>query len=291
MPTTRCLDDRYDQCRLDGSRHEADLPTSRRASFDCRLSGAGLGDPGGDAAHARLSRRRQARRNGGRQLCAKTGTRLPTIENRSGISHPIAALTAYGHAAMLKKPGAVSLSVVTIKMLSSPMASLDPLARARKKGLAADDRHPGEEDHCKQERVRHRHERDQRDESGANRIVQGERPLWAEAIDQQTEVERRAYSAQGKGAGGEDRLRRRQPDQMQYLGQPIDGQRPFAAAPARAACRQRCRRSSGIFLTQHLAVGKPTIGDSSSPFASTRCLSDCVARKVKQNPRLFARHR
>jgi hypothetical protein len=42
-----------------------------------------------------------------------------------------------------------------------------------------------------------------------------------------------------------------------------------------------------IFLTQQFAVGKPTIGASSSPFASPHCLSDRVARKVKQNPRLF----
>ena len=37
-----------------------------------------------------------------------------------------------------------------------------------------------------------------------------------------------------------------------------------------------------IFLTQQLAVGKPTIGAFCSPFASPRCLSDRVARKVKQ---------
>jgi hypothetical protein len=34
-----------------------------------------------------------------------------------------------------------------------------------------------------------------------------------------------------------------------------------------------------IFLTQQLAVGKPTIGASSSPFASPRRLNDGVARK------------
>jgi len=43
-----------------------------------------------------------------------------------------------------------------------------------------------------------------------------------------------------------------------------------------------------IFLTQQLAVGKRTSGASCSPFASPRCLSGCVARKVQQNPRPFA---
>jgi hypothetical protein len=43
-----------------------------------------------------------------------------------------------------------------------------------------------------------------------------------------------------------------------------------------------------IFLKQQLAVGKANIGAPSSPFASPCCLSDCVARNVKQNPRPFA---
>jgi hypothetical protein len=61
MSTARCLGDRHDRRGLDGSahrsRHEADLSTSCRASFDSCLPGARLDNLGGDPTHARLHRR------------------------------------------------------------------------------------------------------------------------------------------------------------------------------------------------------------------------------------------
>src|SRR5690348_15256691 len=74
MPTARRLGDRDDCRNLDGrnhrSRHKADLSTWSQAKFDRCLSGPGLDDPAGDAAHAWLGRRsdRALDRSWGRAL-------------------------------------------------------------------------------------------------------------------------------------------------------------------------------------------------------------------------------
>src|SRR3984893_1192277 len=52
-------------------------------------------------------------------------------------------------------------------------------------GLAADDCHPGKEDHHRQKQIRHRCERDRGDEHDTGGVMPCQRPLRAEAVDQQ----------------------------------------------------------------------------------------------------------